>query len=258
MDNIGVYALAERVSGIPLMLIWQPFSQYWMVESFKYHQEGNQKAFNVVFCIVCATLFIAGLGISLFASPVIHVMSSKAFYPAASAVPLLVLGATFACLANFASFSFLVTENTKVLGAYSYVTAGVVSVLYVVLIPSFGYMGAAAAMAAAQGVQLLITYVHGRRHYDMNLSISFLLSVTGVTAAAYVLGNLHRPNVGFAIDLAVRSLCWLAASLLIVYWLLHDASIRAHALEVIPARLRPLLRRWIRDPKVSPKGQPLT
>ena len=243
LDAVGLYALAERFSSIMIMLIWLPFWQYWMVESFKYHQEGNTAAFRTVFRIATAVLFVAGLGISLFAAPVIHVMSTRAFYPAGYAVPLLVLGTIFWCLANFVSFSFLVTENTKALSAFSYVTATFVSVLYLVLIPTLSYIGAALAWVGAQGLQLVLTYIYGRRRFDMNLQMRFVPQVTAIAIGACVLGALPRPGLGFLADLSVRVLCWSAATLLIGYVLLVDRAFRGTALAAVPQRFQQLAAR---------------
>jgi O-antigen/teichoic acid export membrane protein len=242
IDSTGLYSLAERFSGIMTMLIWQPFAQYWMVESFKFHQQGNRAAFRVVFAILGAILFIAALGISLFASPVIHVMSSRPFYPATQAVPFLVLSAIFSCMSGFVSFSFLVAEKTKQLGAYSYLTAVIVTVLYVALIPVLGHVGAAMASAMAQGIQLTIAYRQGRRLYDMDLSMSFLFHVGAVAAVAYLVATFVTTDLGFFQDLTVRVIAWTGATLLILHKLLHEKNIRQHAVEVAPGPLRPLLR----------------
>ena len=257
LDNIGLYSLAERFSGIMSMLIWQPFQQYWMVESFKYYQQGKRHAFNVVFCIICAVLFLAGLGVALFAPPVIRVMSSPAFYPASNAVPFLALAAIFNCLVQFVGFSFMVVEKTKLLSAYNYLTAILVSVFYVVLIPSLGHVGAAIASAAAWGVHFTIQYRQGRRHYDMNLSIGFLFFAWGVTAAAYLLGNFIGRDAGMLVELAVRAVAWAGAALVIAYRLLGDGTIRLHALEVAPAPLRPVLLRLLPPVTATAKGPPL-
>jgi len=254
MDDVGLYSLAERFSGVMTMLIWQPFQQYWMVESFKYYQDGKRHAFNVVFCIICGVLFIAGLGVALFAPPVIHVMSRPAFYPAANAVPFLVLSAIFICLQQFVCFSFLVTEKTKLLSAYNYGTAVVVSVLFVVLIPILGHVGAALASATAQGLQLLIQYRQGRRQYDMGLSMSFLFFVWGVTAVAYLSVTFIARDAGMITDLALRIVAWTGAALVIVHRLLADGNIRVHALEVAPAPLRPLLLRLLPPAAAAAKG----
>jgi O-antigen/teichoic acid export membrane protein len=249
IDNVGLYALAERFSGIMLMLIWQPFSQYWMVESFNYHQQENTRAFRVVFSVATAMLFVAGLAVSLLASPVIHVMTTHAFYPAAYAVPLLVLGTILGCLSNFVSFSFLVTENTRLLSLFSYLTAVFVSILYLALIPNYGYIGAAAALVGAQGFLLAITYIYGRRRYDMGLAIGFLLTVLMIASTACVLGGFTYSGTSFIADLAIRIACWLGATALIVYLLLNDANIRGYALELLPDPLRKPLTHVLRSSK---------
>jgi O-antigen/teichoic acid export membrane protein len=222
IDSIGLYSLAERFSGIMTMLIWQPFAQYWMVESFKYHQQGNRTAFSVVFSIIVAILFSAALGISLFATPVIHVMSSKP--------------------SGFAAFSFLVAEKTKRLGAYSYLTAVLVTVLYVALIPVLGHVGAAMASAMAQAIQLTITYRQGRRLYDMQLSMGFFFYIAAVAVVAYLVATFITADLGFFLDVTVRAIVWTGATFLILHKLLRQKSIREHAVEVAPGPLRPLLR----------------
>jgi O-antigen/teichoic acid export membrane protein len=257
MDHVGLYSLAERFSGIITMLIWGPFAQYWVVESFKYYQADKRAAFNIVFSIICGILFMAGLGIALFAPPTIHIMSQPAFYPAANAVPFLVMSTIFASLAQFVSFSFLVTETTKLLSAYSYLTAIVVSVLYVALIPALGHVGAALASSAAQGLQLLIQYRQGQRRYNMELSIGFLFFAWGVTTVAYLLGNFAAHDAGFFTDLAVRAVAWTAAAAIIVYRLLSDSSIRRHALDVSPGPVRSILLRLLPPIAATAKGPPL-
>ena len=257
MDNVGLYSLAERFSGILTMLIWAPFAQYWVVESFKYYQANKRAAFNIVFCIICGVLFLGGLGIALFAPPTIHIMSQPSFYPASNAVPFLVMSAIFSCLAQFVAFSFLVSETTKLLSAYSYLTAIVVSVLYVALIPALGHVGAALASAGAQGLQLLIQYRQGQRRYDMGLSISFLFFAWGVAAVAYVFGNFAARDAGFVADVAVRAVAWTVAAAVICYQLLRDDNIRRHALEIAPGPVRSILLRLLPPIAATAKGPPL-
>jgi O-antigen/teichoic acid export membrane protein len=256
MDSVGLYSLAERFSGILNMLIWQPFQQYWMVESFKYQQRGDKRALNVVFLFACAILFAAGLGIALFATPVIHVMSNKAFYPATQALPFLVLSVIFSCLAGFFAFSFLVTEKTKVLGAYTYVTAFVITIFFVTLIPILGHVGAAIASAIAQAIQLTITYRRGRQLYDMNLSIGFLFYALGATTVAYVLGTLVVRDAPLLLDVLVRTVAWLGGAGAILHWLLRDKNFRAQALELAPERLRPVIQQFLPPERRVPNGPP--
>lgn len=179
LDDIGLYELAVKFSSILLLLVWEPFSQYWNIERFSIYRNDNDPSsiFRVVFRFIVALLAVVGVGISIFAQPVIELMSDQAFHLAFEAVPLLVGGTFFGCLVLFCDFAFLAGERTGRISQNTYICAAVVSLFYVALIPALGFVGAALALMLAQFVHFVVTYFRSKRLFDMQLDMGYLFWV---------------------------------------------------------------------------------
>ena len=146
LSDVGRLELALRFAVVVGMVIWTPFSQHWMPMSYRIFKETDgAKKFQVVFIGIAVALFLGGLGVSIFAQPVIKFMATEPFYSAAAVVPILTFGFVLNNLRAFFNFSFLATGHTKVSSICQYVTAVVVTVAYLLLVPRYGLMGAAAA-----------------------------------------------------------------------------------------------------------------
>ena len=142
-------------------------------------------------------------------------MAAKSFYAAVSVVPILTFAAILDRLRTFFDFSFMITDRTKMRGAYQYGTAVVITIAYVGLIPRFGLMGAAAAQSLTFVGTFIYVYFLSRRYYDPGIKLMpiGLFSLVGV--GGYVLATLasRMPNVG--IDLLIRTLVTLIGAMLI-------------------------------------------
>ena len=151
---VGLLELGLKFATVVDMLIWNPFWQHWEPMSFRYYREElGRRKFQVAFIVVSALMFTGGLGVSMFAEPVIRVMASKSFYAAANIVPILTFGFVLNSLSQFSNFGFLVTGHTKVHSLCQYATAVVITIAYLALVPSLGLVGAALAQCLAFGTQ---------------------------------------------------------------------------------------------------------
>ncbi|HEV2268355.1 MAG TPA: oligosaccharide flippase family protein [Steroidobacteraceae bacterium] len=216
LSDVGRLQLALRFATTVGMLLWVPFLQHWEPMSFRYYKEvDGKRKFQVAFVAISALMFIGGMVISNFAEPVIKVMAAKSFYAAVSVVPILTLAAILDRLRTFFDFSFMITDRTKMRGAYQYATAAVITVAYVALIPRFGLIGAAAAQSLTFVGTFIYVYFLSRRYYDPEIKLLpiGLFSVVGV--GAYIFASLasRLPNVG--VDLAIRTLVTLIGTILI-------------------------------------------
>jgi O-antigen/teichoic acid export membrane protein len=210
------------------MLIWNPFWQHWEPMSFRYYREEHgRRKFQVAFIVVSALMFAGGLGISIFAEPVIRVMASKSFYAAASIVPILTFGFVLNSLNQFSNFSFLVTGHTKVHSLCYYATAVIITVAYLVLVPSFGLMGAALAQCLAFGTSFAIVRIVAARYYDPGFNLVPLAAFSLVSLVAYVCSNVLPGTHAIGIDLLIKSLVLLIATGLIgliAVWAIRSAD----------------------------------
>ncbi len=239
LSDVGRLQLALRFATTVGMLLWVPFLQHWEPMSFRYYKEvdGKQK-FQVAFIAISALMFIGGLGISIFAEPVIKVMAAKSFYAAESVVPVLTLAAILDRLRTFFDFSFMITDRTKMRGAYQYATAAVITIAYVALIPRFGLMGAAAAQCLTFMGTFIYVYIISKRYYDPEIKLLPIGLFSLVSIGGYAFASLvsRIPNVG--VDLLIRTFVVLSATLLIAVVALR--AIRAVDISLLESLPSPL------------------
>ena len=216
LSDVGRLQLALKFAVTVGMLIWAPFQQHWEPMSFQYYREaGGKRKFQVAFIGISALMFIGGLGVSIFAEPVIKVMATKSFYAAASAVPVLTLAIVLDRIRTFFDFSFMITDRTKMRGAYQYGTAVVITIAYIGFIPRFGLMGAAVAQCLTFVGTFIYVYFLSRRYYDAEIRLLpiGLFSLIGLGAYVFASVTSQTPNLG--IDLLVRLFVMLIATMLI-------------------------------------------
>lgn len=244
LGDVGRLELALRLATVVGMLIWIPFSQQWVPLSYRYYNEPNGKQkFQAAFIAISALMFIGGLGTSIFARPVIMLMAAKPFYAAVSAVPILTFGFILNELRSFFNFSFLVTDNTKISSIFQYVMAAVITIAYFALVPKYGLLGAAEAQFLAFLVGFIVSRLISRRYYDPELKVALVGTFSLICIAAYVCSNAFGPTDYIVVDLAVRSLAFLAASgAIAVIGIRSINAVNVLAMDSLPGPLGGLVR----------------
>lgn len=175
-SDVGLFELAVKFSMILGLLVWDPFNQYWSAERFKiYHSSNAVSVYKNAFLLISTMLAIGTLGIALFSDPIIRIMAAPAFHTASVAVPFLALSAMFGCLTLFSNFSFLIKEETFWITRNSYLTAAILTLLFFVLIPHYGFVGAALASLATSAIQFFLVHRSGTKIYDMGLNLKPLI-----------------------------------------------------------------------------------
>lgn len=191
LEDIGLYSLAERLAAIIGALIFSPFFSYWSAERFRLKDRAD---FDVIhrdiFTGVYIVLIACGLGISMYSQVIIEILAEKRFYEAINAVPYLVAAHIFYSLAEFYQFSFLHKDKTMFVGRIMNMTAIATTVLNFMLIPVYGFVGAAIALMGSYLVVLLLSRYMAAPIYDMKLPLmkffaSFLISVIGFVGSKY-------------------------------------------------------------------------
>jgi O-antigen/teichoic acid export membrane protein len=193
--DVGLFELATKFAAVLSVLVWQPFDQYWQTERFKIHRTNNaQELYGNVFQTICILLMLAALGISLFAEPVIMLMASPDFYGAMNAIPFLCASATLYCLNIYCNLPFLITDKTLWISKNTYITAGILTVLFLALIPPFGFVGAAAAGSIAFLVQFFLLNARGKALYDMNISVGVVIKSLVIFSIGSAVSLLTRTD----------------------------------------------------------------
>lgn len=186
LEQVGLYELATKFAMILPMLIWKPFSQWWQTERFKlYHStDKGTNAFPLVFNAIGIVLTVVATGICILSGPVIQIMSSEPFHRSISAVIPLVYAALVSDLTNFFLFSFLVTEKTIYITFIRILSAFVITALFFILIPKFGYVGAAYSVLIATISVFILSMALSKRLFDNKIKLTFILCI--ITFSAFI------------------------------------------------------------------------
>lgn len=242
LTAVGLLDLGMKFAGIVGLLLWTPFSQHWEMVSFRYHSEGKgREAFRIAFATISSLMIICGLGISIFAEPIIHIMAAPAFHAAAPTVPLLTLGTILNSLVTFFYFSFLVTGFTRIFTYSHYITAAVITVAFLSLIPTWGLLGAAAAQCVAFGLNFLLVYFWAKRYWDSGIKLGSLGAMIVVAGITYFCANvLYKPADLFR-EIAYELVVCTAGCLVIAYIALRD--IRRFDAEIYQS-IQTVAQRW--------------
>lgn len=233
LDQVGLYELALKFASILTFLVWSPFTQVWDVERFNYHKDQNAKQiFSNVFRIMSVFLVVIALGISIFATPTIQLMSAPSFHGATASVPFLVLASIFSCLVNYANFSFLISGQTKRITFNNYVTMGGITVFNLVLIPPYGEKGAAIAIMLAMGGQFFLVWHASKTIYDMNIRLNSLFTTLAIAIAGFLVSQLASQTGEFWLNVGIQVVIYIFTTVALSVNLWRDPEAHAYLSKV--------------------------
>lgn len=236
--DVGLFELAAKFSTILMLLIWDPFQQYWSTERFRiYKNEGAIETYQMVFQIISALLAIGVMGIGVFSPPVIRLMAAPSFHDASVAVPFLAGAAMFGCLTTFTNFSFIVKEKTLWLTRNNYSTAIILTILFVALVPTWGYVGASIAALIGAAIQFLIVHYAGKRIYNMHLGLRPLAYQTAV-ATGIVGISFAMPSQSLLLTFLINIGLFALGAIAILVFLLRQPVMRKQFVALLPASIK--------------------
>jgi O-antigen/teichoic acid export membrane protein len=162
VGEAGYYGLASRVTA-PLLLAVSAFGVAWapliMSQARARQPELRARALTAVLSGTGAVFLV----LVLFAEPLVRLFGGAEYAPAARAVPGLALGWLGWAAASVLLTEFAVTKRTPAIAAISGLAATANVLLNVILIPPFGFTGAAWATAASFWLLALAAWIWERR-----------------------------------------------------------------------------------------------
>ncbi|MFI3330946.1 MAG: polysaccharide biosynthesis C-terminal domain-containing protein [Rikenellaceae bacterium] len=187
MSSLGIYSAVVKI-GVVLLL----FTQMYRMAAEPFFLSGfDKKDFvktNAValkyFLIVSIVLF---LGISLF-SDLFALLVGEDFRQGMDILPVILLSNIFSGVVLNLSFWYKQTGATK----YAFYVTGIglvfTLVLNIILIPTFGYMGAALARLACESVMVVVSYYLNRKYYPTPYDIRRIAEYFAVGTLIYIIG----------------------------------------------------------------------
>lgn len=167
MSQLGIYGACYKVAIIMTLFI-QTFK--FAAEPFFFAQESKKEAKQIYadvmkyFVIICTIIFVV---VTVFIDFVI-LFVGKDFRVGIKVVPILLLANLFLGIFYNLSIWYKITDQTR-FGAYiSLIGAAITLLLNFLLVPVYGYMGAAWATLICYFSIMFISYVLGQKYYRIN------------------------------------------------------------------------------------------
>jgi O-antigen/teichoic acid export membrane protein len=200
LEDVGLFELAVKFAMIQGVLIWQPFSSWWQSARFKILKTSKsfEQDFQRIFNFLVSFLVTTVMGIIIFSDLIIQFMSSNEFHDATNAVTPLAISLLFLNLSLFFNLSFLASDKTIVLTYLKLISAIVITFLFLVLIPEYGFVGASYAFLITNVVLFLLTYLWGRKYINLGVNLVYFLTLISV---ALGLATLNFKIINFTTSL---------------------------------------------------------
>lgn len=167
MSQLGIYGACYKVAIIMTLFI-QTFK--FAAEPFFFAQEGKKEAKQIYadvmkyFVIICAFIFVV---VMIFIDFVM-LFVGKDFRVGMGVIPILLMANLFLGIFYNLSIWYKITDQTR-FGAYiSIIGAAITLLLNFLLVPVFGYMGAAWATLICYFAIMIISYLLGQKYYRIN------------------------------------------------------------------------------------------
>lgn len=193
LDGVGLYAIAGKFPSI-LSLIFGIFFNAFQVSALEEYSKSTYVGFyNNVFRIILFTQICLTFSFEIFGDLIFALLIDEKFHDAIQYLPILSLGVVLSNIAAYVGVTFTVIRKTKYF-LYSAIFAAIVAVFVnILLIPSFGIMGACVSILLSQCVMVIYRWFKSKRYVDFvnKKRLFYMLFVLIISLLIYYLINIY-------------------------------------------------------------------
>ncbi len=219
--EVGLYQIGTAIASAMAMLTGA-FQMAWGPFALSIYKQPDAKqvyalALNVYLGV---TSFIAVL-ITLFSFEILTVLTTQNYLDAYLVAGILAFNYLVIGIGYIAIIGTSIVKNNKAYGIASLVSAGLLIVLNLILVPVYGKEGAAISTLASQIIIPIAIFWHGQKLYPIpyNFGKAALIFLSGLIAGFGVLSLTKEASFGFYQGIAVKmtaSVVYLALLFLIL------------------------------------------
>ena len=249
--DVGVYGLGYKVALAVSTFSLAPLYMVWNARMFQAAEAPDApRVFGRVFTRILAAFLLVGLAASLFQDEAAAVLGGAKYAGAAAVVAPIVLAGFFQAAAALMDAGFYVRRRTDLKLWITLAATAVILVLYAVLIPPFGAMGAAFATIAGFAFLALGSWWATQRIFRVEYEWGRVLDLLGLAGGLWLVSRF-LPVAGWTV--AARAGLWLLWPLLV--WVCGLLS--AEEKDFIRTAVRQALARFRRGTAPDPRGGPV-
>jgi O-antigen/teichoic acid export membrane protein len=214
-EEVGFYALGYKLALAVGMFSLTPLYMVWSTRMYAVaRQPDAAQVFGRAFTRILAAYLLVGLTLCLFQDELVALIAGPAYAAATRVVPPVVLACFFQAGASLMDAAFYVRQRTGLKLCITLGATAVMLVLYLVLIPPYGSLGAALATLGGFAFLAVCTWALTQRLFPVHYEWPRLGALVGLTATLWLLSR-GLPVGGWAI--AVKAALLLAWPLLVWY-----------------------------------------
>jgi O-antigen/teichoic acid export membrane protein len=165
LSDLGLYAIGFRVASVAIMIMVGITSSITPMIYASYQETGAPKEFEKAFRVTLLIAMIVTVAISLFGIEILTVLTTPAYYSAASVVPYLLVSNFVSGMVEFLP-GLRLRKQTRFIAWIHFLTCIVSVATNIALIPRLGVVGAAiATMASSIFLFCAIAWYSQNRYY---------------------------------------------------------------------------------------------
>ncbi len=187
----GLYQIGTSIAAA-VGLATTAFQQAWSPFAFSImHKEEAKTIYAKVLEIYVIVVGGFCLMVSLFAPEALMLLATPKYYDAAWVASILTFSYFAIGLTSIADLGTAIAKKTAPLGFISTVSAAVLVLLYMLLIPSFGKEGAAVAICFSQLIIPVYMFFKSKKVYPIPYNFKNTIALTALFASIAILGRLY-------------------------------------------------------------------
>jgi O-antigen/teichoic acid export membrane protein len=199
LDEVGLYELGVRVASAMVLLL-TAFRMAWPAFAYSIADDGEAKrtyAFVLTYLVVVASWLALALG--LLAPWLVRLLATPEFYEGRRVVPLLAFGGVAYAAYVVMAIGVGRAKRTGFNWAITGIAALANVVLNVILIPSYGMMGAAVATVVAYALMFCAMTWYAQRVFPTRYQWRRVLTAAGAAVALLLAGKAFGGGLAVAL-----------------------------------------------------------
>jgi O-antigen/teichoic acid export membrane protein len=197
---VGIFALAYKLGLTFFGLIWGPFATFWNAKQFEYARKPEAgKLFGQVFFYTNLILIPAAVGVTVLAPHFLRLVTTQEYWGAIEVVPWVVGASVLLSWTDFFRIGSLLSAKTNHIAYGTFAAAAIVTLLYLLWIPTGGPVGAAKAIFVAFVFRFGYLFFVGQQYFAIEVPWHRLGLMLGYFTTLGVLLQSWRLEDGLAL-----------------------------------------------------------
>jgi O-antigen/teichoic acid export membrane protein/glycosyltransferase involved in cell wall biosynthesis len=217
LAETGWYAVGYTLGSALAVAIITPFQLAWPTTMYTIaRREDSAQLFRLVFRWFGLALVFSAFGLALTGRALLDWLFPPAYQPAAAVIPIVAAAWVF-----YGAYAILMTganveRKTWLMAVYTTVAAGINVACNLILIPSFGAVGAAIATLIAYAALAAMAYIGNQRIHPIPFELVRFLGAVLAGAVIYIGVVVLAAKWGFVRTLPLAVVAWTACGLILL------------------------------------------